>query len=227
LWALSESCCEYPIEIVGVDNDSTDRTAEIFEAAGIKWYTETQKSCGYARRCGLEHAKGKYDFCIASDTLYPPHYIQMYIKNLEKPGIVGVSSLWSFVPDEKHSKWGLKTFEFLRDIHIWLLSFKRPELAVRGLTCAYRAEYGREVGYRVELIRGEDGSMALGLLKFGRLKLITNRKVRVMTATNTLGADGSLFKSFTTRAKNALKGFGSYFTKKVHYADQESNLIGA
>ena len=227
LWALSESCCDYPIEIIGVDNDSTDRTAEIFDDAGIKWYTEMQKSCGYARRCGLEHAKGKYYFCIDSDSLYPPHYIQTYIKALEKPGIVCVSSLWSFIPDEKHPKWGLKIFEFCRDVHVWLLSFKRPELAARGLTFAYRAEYGRKVGYRVELKRGEDGSMALGLLKYGKLKLILSRKCRVMTATNTLDADGSLFKSFTNRIKNALKGFGSYFTKRTHYADQESNLIDA
>ena len=225
LWALSESRCDYPIEIIGVDNDSTDRTAEIFENAGIRWYTEMQKSCGYARRCGLEHAKGKYYFCIDSDTLYPPRYIQMYIDALEKPGIVGVSSLWSFIPDKKHSKWGLKTFELLRDIHVWLLSFKRPELAVRGLTFAYRAEYGRKVGYRVDIKRGEDGSMALGLLKYGQLKLILSRKVRVATATNTLDADGSLFKGFMTRIKNALKGFGSYFTKQTYYADKESNMI--
>ncbi|MDR3001150.1 MAG: glycosyltransferase family 2 protein [Fibromonadaceae bacterium] len=227
LWALSESCCNYPIEFIGIDNDSTDRTAEIFDAVGIRWFTEMQKSCGYARRCGLEHAKGKYYFCIDSDTLYPPHYIQMYITALEKPGIVGVSSFWSFIPDEKHSKWGLKTFEFFRDIHVWLLSFKRPELAVRGLTFAYRAEYGRKVGYRVEIIRGEDGSMAFGLLKYGKLKLILSRKARVITATNTLGADGSLFKSFTIRVKNALKGFSSYFTKRTKYVDKESNLIDA
>ena len=225
LWALSESCCDFPIEIIGVDNVSTDRTAEIFEDVGIRWYTETQKSCGYARRCGLEYASGKYYFCIDSDTLYPSHYIQTYIKALEKPDIVGVSSLWSFVPDEKHSRWGLKLFEFFRDIHIWVLSFKRPELAVRGLTFAYRTEYGRKVGYRVDIKRGEDGSMALGLRQYGKLKLILNRKVRCITATNTLGADGSLFKSFTTRVKNALRGFSEYFTKKTHYKDHESNMI--
>ena len=225
LWALSESYCDYPIEIIGVDNDSTDRTAEIFNDTGLRWYTEMQKSCGYARRCGLEHAKGKYYFCMDSDSLYPPYYIQTYIKNLEKPGIAGVSTLWSFVPDRKHSKWGLRLFEFVRDIHVWLLSFNRPELAVRGLTFAYRTEYGRKVGYRVELIRGEDGSMALGLLKYGRLKLILSRKTRVVTATNTLDADGSLFKSFAKRVKNALKGLGTYFTKRSQYVDEDSNLI--
>lgn len=225
LWALSESLCDYPIEIIGVDNVSTDRTAEIYEAVGIRWFTETQKSCGYARRCGLQHARGKYYFCIDADTLYPPRYIQTFIRNLEKPGVVGVSSLWSFVPDEKHSRFGLAVFEFFRDIHVWFLSFNRPELSVRGLVFAYRTEYGREIGYRVELKRGEDGSMALGLKKYGKLKLIMSRKARAVTATNTLGTDGSLFKSFMVRFKKALKGFGSYFTGRAHYVDEDSNLI--
>ena len=35
LWSLSEMQCKYPIEIIGVDNESQDRTAEIFEATGV------------------------------------------------------------------------------------------------------------------------------------------------------------------------------------------------
>ncbi len=59
LWTISEIQCNYPVEIIGVDNDSKDRTAEIYEKSGIPWYTEYQHSCGYARRCGLQHAKGR------------------------------------------------------------------------------------------------------------------------------------------------------------------------
>ena len=54
LWSLSESVCEYPMEIIGVNNDSADRTADVFEASGIPYHTELQHSCGYARRCGLQ-----------------------------------------------------------------------------------------------------------------------------------------------------------------------------
>lgn len=32
LWSLSEMQCKYPVEIIGVDNESKDRTAEIFQA---------------------------------------------------------------------------------------------------------------------------------------------------------------------------------------------------
>ena len=57
LWSLSESVCEYPMEIIGVNNDSADRTADVFEASGIPYHTELQHSCGYARRCGLNLEK--------------------------------------------------------------------------------------------------------------------------------------------------------------------------
>ena len=114
LWSLSESVCEYPMEIIGVNNDSADRTADVFEASGIPYHTELQHSCGYARRCGLQYAQGKYYICIDSDTMYPPGYVQAMADALQRPGIVAVSSLWSYMPDEGHPWLGLKIYEFIR-----------------------------------------------------------------------------------------------------------------
>lgn len=226
LWSLAENKCQYPIEIIGVNNNSVDRTEEVFRAVGITPFFEEKKSCGYARRCGLMQAKGKYYICIDSDTMYPPQYIQTMIDQLEKPGIVGVSALWSFIPDKDHSSIGLYFYEFLRDIYIRLLYIKRPERGVRGMVFAYIAEYGRKVGYRVELIRGEDGSMALGLKQYGKIKLVTSRKARAVTASNTLNADGSLWNSFKVRAIKALKNPAFYFTKQNKKPkDDPSNLI--
>ena len=227
LWSLSENCCNFPVEFIGIDNDSTDQTANIYDAVGIKWYTEKQRSPGYARRCGLQHARGKYYFCIDSDTLYPPNYITTYVNFLEKQGVVGVTGLWSFVPGEKYSKLNLKIYEFFRNIHIRLLFHKRPELAVRGMVFAFRTEYGRVVGFRTDIKRGEDGSLSLGLMKFGKMKLITGKKTRAVTATSTLGIDGSFFKSFTKRIKSAFSTFSVYFTKKTHYEDKDANLTDA
>jgi len=225
LWSLCETTCKYPLEIIGVDNDSTDRTAEVFESVGLKYYTELQKSCGYARRCGLEHAKGKYYICIDSDTMYPPKYIETLVDELMKPGIVAVSSLWSYIPDKDHPWWGLKIYEFLRDMHLFIQSLKRPELSVRGLVFAYEIEYGRKVGYRVDIIRGEDGSMALGLKKYGKIVFVRKSKARAVTGYGTVSADGSFFNSFKMRIIKYLKGFKKYITKANNYKDEDSNLI--
>lgn len=224
LWALSEIKCKYPVEIIGVDNDSKDRTAEIFEASGIPYYTEYQHSCGYARRCGLQHSKGKYYFDIDSDTIYPPHYFDIMLEELLKSDVSCVSSLWSYFPDENHSWIGLKLFETCRDLFLYIQHFKRPELSVRGLVFAYNADYARQEEYRVDIIRGEDGSMALCLKKYGRIAFIYNRKARAITGYGTLSSD-SLFKSFIKRIKIQTKGITRIFFTKDHYEDADDNLV--
>ena len=83
LWSLSEMKCKYPVEIIGVDNESTDRTAEIYQATGVPYHTESQHSCGFARLCGLNNARGKYHINIDSDTLYPPYYVETMVKALK------------------------------------------------------------------------------------------------------------------------------------------------
>lgn len=226
LWSLSEMQCKYPVEIIGVNNDSKDRTEEVFQLTGVPYYNEYQHSCGHARSCGLAHARGKYHINIDSDTMYPPKYVEIMVDAMEKPGYVAATSLWSYIPDKDHSWLGLKFYEFARDTHLFLQSFKRPELSVRGLVFAYRTDYAKEVGIRVDIIRGEDGSLALGLKKYGKIAFIRNRKTRAVTGYGTVGADGSLFNSFKVRLIKGLKGIGGLFTKKEKYIDDDSNLIG-
>lgn len=225
LWSLSESRCRYPLEIIGVDNDSSDGTARIFQETGVPCYTETRRSPGYARLCGLQHAKGKYYICIDSDTLYPPKYVETMVKSLEKPGTAGVFSLWSYIPDQQHSWLGIKIYENLRDTYLFLQSFKRPELSVRGMVFAHRTDYGRKVGYRVDIRRGEDGSMALGLKKYGKIRFLYSRKARAVTTFRTVDKDGSFFNSFKSRASKAFKNLGGLFTSKKVYKDEDSNLV--
>lgn len=225
LWSLSEMQCRYPVEIIGVDNESKDRTAEVFQQTGVPYYTEHQHSCGFARLCGLNQARGNYHINIDSDTMYPPRYVETMIDALERPGVVAVSSLWSYIPDKDHSWIGLKFYEFARDTHLYLQSFKRPELSIRGLVFAYRTDYAREVGIRTDIKRGEDGSLALGLKKFGKIAFVRQRKARAVTGYGTVGADGTLLNSFKVRTVRALKGLGGLFIKKTVYKDDDSNLI--
>lgn len=225
LWSLSEMQCKYPVEIIGVDNESKDRTAEIFRACGVTYYTETQHSCGFARLCGLNHARGKYHINIDSDTMYPSHYVETMIDALEKPGVIAASALWSYIPDSSHSWLGLKLYETTRDLHLWLQSFKRPELSVRGLVFAYRTDYAQQIGIRTDIKRGEDGYLALQLKAHGKIIFVHDRKARAVTGYGTIGADGTLFNSFRVRAVKALKSITGLFYKRTEYKDEDSNLI--
>lgn len=224
LWALSEICCKYPVEIIGVDNDSKDRTAEIFEKSGIPYYTEYQHSCGYARRCGLQHAKGRFYFDVDSDTLYPPQYYEIMLEHLLKPGVSCVSATWSYIPDENHSKLSLKLYEMTRDLFLWIQHFKRPELSVRGLVFAYNADYGRKEPYRVDIIRGEDGSMALNLKKYGKIVFVRDSRCRAITGYGTIG-NKPMYQSFIENVKTQLKGITRIFYKTDRYVDSDDNLV--
>ena len=221
---MSEIKCKYPVEIIGVDNDSKDRTADVFEKSGIPFYTEYQHSCGYARRCGLWHSRGKFYFDVDSDTIYPCHYYELMIEQLLKPGVVAVSATWSYFPDANHSKLGLRLFELCRDLFLWIQHFNRPELSVRGLVFAYNADYGRKEEYRVDIIRGEDGSMALSLKKYGKIKFVRDSRCRAITGYGTIG-NQSLWQSFLQHVRIQTKGISRIFFKKEHYEDSSDNLV--
>ena len=224
LWSLSELQTNFPIEILGVNNNSKDRTEEVYQRLELPYFNEQKQSPGFARRCGVEHARGKYHFCVDADTFYPPQYINLMMTQLSKPGVSCVSSFWSFFPDENHSRFGLFMFELIRDMFLFVQHFKRPELCVRGMVFAFNADYARQVEIRTDIRRGEDGSLALSLKPFGKIAFLYNRKARPVTGYGTIGSQ-SLWQSFVQHVKIQGKGISRIFFKKDHYEDSEDNLV--
>jgi glycosyltransferase involved in cell wall biosynthesis len=224
LWSLSELKTRYPIEILGVNNNSKDQTEQVYQAFGIPYFNEMKQSPGYARQCGLQHAKGKYHFFIDADTLYPSCYVDKMMGKLLKPGVSCVGTFWSFYPDETHSTFGLFLFELIRDSFLWVQHFKRPELNIRGMTFAFNADYARQCTIRTDIRRGEDGSLALELKKFGKITFLYNRKARPVTGYGTIG-NQSMWQSFISHVKIQIKGIGRIFHKTDHYEDTPDNLV--
>ena len=224
LWSLSELQTYFPIEILGVNNNSKDRTEEVYKRLGLPYYNETKQSPGFARQCGLDHSRGKYHFCIDADTFYPKQYVNLMMSKLLKPNVSCVSSFWSFFPDDNHSQFGLFLFEMIRDVFLFVQHFKRPELCVRGMVFAFNADYARQVTIRTDIRRGEDGSLALSLKPFGKIAFLYNRKARPVTGYGTIGSQ-SLWQSFVQHVKIQGKGISRVFFKKEHYEDSDENII--
>jgi hypothetical protein len=172
----------------------------------------------------LDNAKGKYHFCIDADTFYPLKYVDLMMTKLTKPDVSCVSAFWSFYPDEKHSALGLFLFELIRDAFLFIQHFKRPELCVRGIVFAFNADYARQVKIRTDIRRGEDGSMALSLKKYGKINFLYDRRARAVTGYGTMN-EGSLWASFVNRIKIQAKGLTRIFYKQDHYEDTEDNLV--
>lgn len=225
LWSLCENFCDFPVEIIVVNNNSTDHTSQILKELGVKWYDEKKKGPGFARQCGLEHAKGKYYICIDSDTLYPPYYIATHVSHLQKEGVVCTYGLWSFLPDQNHSKLALFFYEFFRDVYLSIQNINRPELCVRGMVLAFHTESGKKVGFRTNILRGEDGMMALGLKQYGKLVFLRTVKVRAITSNGTLNGGGSLLKNTWFRFIKGLRNLRLLFTTQEEYEDKDYNLI--
>lgn len=225
IWSLLDNLFDFPIELIAVNNNSTDHTEELLRKLGVTYYNEEKKGPGYARQCGLNHARGKYYLCIDADTIYPPYYITTHIKELLKPGIICSYSLWSFIPDASHSKAGLLAYEFLRDLFLYLQAIKRPELSVRGMAMGFNTEFARKIGFRTDIIRGEDGYLAFQLRQYGKIIFIHSRRARVVTGYGTLEKDGSFFRSFRLRFYKHFKHLFSLFTRKMNYEDNESNIL--
>lgn len=224
LWSLSELQTKYPIEILGVNNNSKDRTEEVYQRLGLPYFNEPKQSPGFARQCGLENARGKYHFCIDADTFYPPRYIDLMMSKLTRPDVSCVSSFWSFFPDEQHSSLGLFLFELVRDTFLFVQHFKRPELCVRGMVFAFKTDLARRVKIRTDIRRGEDGSLALSLKPYGKIAFLYHRQARPVTGYGTIGSQ-SLWQSFVQHVKIQGRGLTRIFYKKDHYEDSDDNLV--
>ena len=144
------------------------------------------------------------------------------VGELMKSVISAVAAMWSFYPDEKHSKLHLKMYEFCRDLFIRLQKINRPELSVRGLAFGYETANAQKEGYRVELLRGEDGSMAFALKKYGKIKFVFDRRCRVITGYGSL-KEKSLLAAMWHRIK--FYGIIELLYKTDHYEDAKDNIL--
>lgn len=84
-------------EIIVVDNNSTDQTAQIAAAHGARVIFEGCNQISRARNAGAGAARGKYFIFLDADTLLPPGLLKTALKNLESGTCCGggawVSSL--------------------------------------------------------------------------------------------------------------------------------------
>lgn len=74
----------YAGEIIVVDNDSTDNSADIAHRCGAVVLSEERRGYGYACRRGLSAARGKYIILLDADGSYNVKEATAFIKHLEQ-----------------------------------------------------------------------------------------------------------------------------------------------
>ncbi|NUM81853.1 glycosyltransferase [bacterium] len=87
-----------PLEILVVNNASTDRTASIASSySGVRVVTENQKGLTKARHCGQANATGDVLVYIDADTKIPKHLLQYVEKKFsDDPKLVAMSGPYKY-----------------------------------------------------------------------------------------------------------------------------------
>lgn len=79
-------------EVVVVDNNCTDRTAEVATALGAKVVSETRKGYGAAYKTGLPAVTGDVTVTLDGDCTYPSEQIPELVDYLEDNGLDFISA---------------------------------------------------------------------------------------------------------------------------------------
>lgn len=212
LSSLSELKSRYPIEVIVSNNNSSDRTQEILDKCGVKSVFQPLQGVGFARDAGMQIAKGKYHLCADADSIYPASWVDEMVAPLEKGEAICTYGRVSFLPDGNKSRLSLSIYEVFKDIAIGMRSIKRPELVAGGASLAFFTRMGKQIGWRTDVKRGEDGQMVLAIKRFGYVKMVKSGDSRIWTTARTLDRDGNFLQMITKRLKRELSRLHFYFT---------------
>ncbi|MBP7167472.1 MAG: glycosyltransferase family 2 protein [Bacteroidia bacterium] len=212
LSSLSELKSRYPIEVIVSNNNSSDRTQEILDKCGVKSVFQPLQGVGFARDAGMQIAKGKYHLCADADSIYPASWVDEMVAPLEKGEAICTYGRVSFLPDGNKSRLSLSIYEVFKDIAIGMRSIKRPELVAGGASLAFFTRMGKQIGWRTDVKRGEDGQMVLAIKRFGYVKMVKSSDSRIWTTARTLDRDGNFLQMITKRLKRELSRLHFYFT---------------
>ncbi len=230
LSSLASSTTSKKVEIIVINNNSTDRTQEVLDLLGVRNYLEPKQGTSHARQCGLDNAKGKYHLCADSDTFYPPKWIDLMLKPMERSEkITGVYGRYAFIPPAGVSRFSMWIYERIVGILVRIRMRNREYLNVMGFTMGLVAEIGRNTGgFKVKNVRvfnntkdskyfteeSEDGTMALNLQKKGKLRLVSHSKATVITSPRRIVFDGGIWESFKQRFEVHAKRLLEYIIGK-------------
>ncbi|WP_316799491.1 glycosyltransferase family 2 protein [Pedobacter frigidisoli] len=199
--SLADLKSRYSIEIIVINNNSTDGTQTTLDKLNIRNYFQPIQGWGPARQMGLEQSRGKYILLADADCVYPACWVDDMLESLSQNNVSCVYGRYSFIPEKGYPRWKLYMLERMKDVISELRHLKRPYLNAYGISMGYVKAYGLEIGHIMTRFRGDDGKMAFDLMKYGKVKQVKGDKARAWTAPRTLQRDGSYSKALWNRLK--------------------------
>ncbi|HEY5714227.1 MAG TPA: glycosyltransferase [Candidatus Gracilibacteria bacterium] len=186
LAAVAQVSTRVSLEVIGVDNASTDATGEIFAAAGVHCIDQPRKGLSYARAAGLEAARSELIFQTDADTIVPTTWIEAHRRHYqEDDGLVGVSGGIKYLGAHwSHCLYGLGEKAFTE---FYALVKKRRKKCIGGANLSFKRQSVLDTGgIRLGADLGEDLILFSQIAEQGRTLIDTGPEI-------TVGTDGRRF----------------------------------
>lgn len=224
LSSLAASETEQRVEIIVVNNNSTDATQQVLDVLGVRSFAEPRQGIAHARQQGLEAARGRFQLCADADTFYPPQWIELMTQPMRtSTNVTGVYGRYAFVPPAGQGRTGLWLYELCTGVLFNIRRRRREFVNVLGFNMGLVTEVGRATGgFKMEnartfhneanVLESEDGWMALRLQTRGRLQLVTDPRALVFTSSRKLLQDGGVLQAFYGRIKGHTGNLMEYLT---------------
>lgn len=194
------------VEIIVVNNNSSDNTGGLVKACGVNCILETTQGITPARNAGLAKAKGKYILNADADTIYPKDWIEEMVKPLaNNEGVAITYGIFSFIPIGSTGRIAYYFYEILAEVTRFYNRYKKTEAVnVYGFNSGFRREQGLQVdGFTHPPGTNEDGFLALKLTGkgFGKMYRVSKSNAIVWTTDRRIQIDGGINKAITKRLK--------------------------
>ncbi len=190
-------------EIVVVNNNSTDRTAEIAARAGARVIDEPQKGIVSARDGGFRATTAELVANIDGDTMVPPGWLDVVFEEFEKnPRLVCLSGPYVYYDLGLGHRFIVGMFYGLTTLIYWINHYLlRVGSVVQGGNFVLKREaWIKAGGFNREIkFYGEDTDVAVRLSKVGKVKF--THRLKMKTSGRRLAEEG-VFRTGLTYTLN-------------------------
>jgi cellulose synthase/poly-beta-1,6-N-acetylglucosamine synthase-like glycosyltransferase len=146
---------KYKFEIIVVDNNSTDRTAEIIKNSRVKYILETKQGRAEARNTGIKTADGDVIVIIDADCVAESNWLKMLVSGFINPDVGIVAGEIKCL--EKEGLSVLESFLLKKDYLAQKQHVEHPFFPYAATAnAAYRKELFDKIGYFTLGMTGED-----------------------------------------------------------------------
>lgn len=167
-----------PVEIIVIDNQSTDNTASIAKKMGVDVIFEERKGIQYARARGLREAKGTYLIFMDADSRMPQGLLQKTVDYfLLHPKVAGISCRLQYYDARFVDKLSLLIFNYLvvPVTHFGFRFLGKPDIFIASYIACKTQVLRNAGGIDMDFpFLGDDTRIAMQLATAGTVRHLTN-----------------------------------------------------